>query len=71
MIVLTSLRGDDGNALKHDGIQLENANALSTTIINTLSSAGNLKSEGDAESGKASEQSMCVLYHCCCKKYLV
>lgn len=72
MIVLTSLCGDDGNALKHDGIQLGNMNVLPATTINTPPSAENLKSEGDAESGKASDlqQSMCVLHHCCCRKYL-
>lgn len=72
MIVLTSLCGDDENALKHDGIQLENMNVLPATISDTPPSAENLKSEEDAESGKASDlqQSMCALHHCCCGKYL-
>ncbi len=70
MIVLTSLCGDDGNALKHGGIQLENMNLLLATIINTPPSAENLKSEVDAESGKASDlqRGVSMLYHCCCRK---
>lgn len=70
MIVLTSLCGDDGNALKHGRIQLENMNLLPATIINTPPSAENLKSVGDAESGKASDlqQGMSMLYHRCCRK---
>lgn len=73
MIVLTSLYGDDGNALKHSGIQLENMNLLLATIINTPPSVENLKSDGDAESGKTSDlqRGMSMLYHCCCRKYLL
>lgn len=65
MIVLTSLCGDDGNALKHGGIQLENINLLLATIINKQSSVENVKSERDAESGKAFDlqQGMSLLYH--------
>lgn len=43
MIILTSLCGADGNALKHDGIQRENMNASLAAIINTAPSAENLK----------------------------
>lgn len=45
-MVLTSLCGDDGNALKHGAIQWENMNLLPATIINTPPSAENLKSGG-------------------------
>lgn len=70
MIALTSLCGDDGNALKHGGIQLENINLLLAAIINTLASVENLNAGEDAEAGKASDlqQGMSMLYHCCCKK---
>lgn len=41
MIALTSLHGDDGNALKHAGVQLGNINQLLATIINMPASLKN------------------------------
>lgn len=52
MMVLTSHCGDDGNALKHDGVQLENMNLLLDSIINTPTSAEHLKAEMNTESGE-------------------
>lgn len=43
MIILTSLCGGDGNALKRDGIRREDRNASPAALINTPPSAENLK----------------------------
>lgn len=45
MIILTSLCGGDGNALKHDGIRREDPNASPAALINTPPSAENPKLE--------------------------
>lgn len=73
MIILTSLCGGDGNALKHDGIQRENVNASPAALINTPPSAENLKLKAGMPSQERPliyrSACVCVLHHCCCRKY--
>lgn len=47
MMALTSRCGDDGNALKHSGIQLRNINLSLATVINIVPSAESRNAEGD------------------------
>lgn len=74
MIILTSLCGGDGNALKHDGIQREDMNASPAALINTPPSAENLKLKAGMPSQERpliySSASVCALHHRCCRKYL-
>lgn len=74
MIILTSLCGGDGNALKHDGIQREDMNASPAALINTPPSAENLKLRAGMPSQERpliySSAGVCALHHRCCRKYL-
>lgn len=71
MIILTSLCGGDGNALKHDGIEREDMNAA---LINTPPSAENLKLKAGMPSQERpliySSVRVCVLHHRRCRKHL-